>query len=125
MHAVDPRKTLARSANPQMMGEQHDATAAVAAHGRFAAVGIEIAHPEQLPGIVFQQHQPIGADPGAAAAQGGHMRAGNVESARTVIDQHEIIARSVVFIKFLFHIVSGLSVQISRNFQKAFPLSKK
>lgn len=48
MGAVYADEALPHSADAQMVGEQRDAPAAVPAHGRFAAVGVEIAHAEFL-----------------------------------------------------------------------------
>ena len=91
------------AADAQMVGQQRDAPPAVAAHGGFASVGIEIAHAELRVGIIFENHQAVGPYAGPAVAQGGHALPRGVENLGAPVDDDEVVAGSVVFVESLFH----------------------
>ena len=103
MGAVYADEALPHSADAQMVGEQRDAPAAVPAHGRFAAVGVEIAHAELLRRVALEDHQAVGSDAGSAPAQGGHPLGRGVERLRAAVDHDEVVSGSVIFAEFPSH----------------------
>ena len=85
------------------MGKIDDTTAAISTEAGFLSVGIEIAHPELLLGIMPENHQPVGTDPAPTVAQECHAFTPRDEPSGTSINHDKVVTRSFVFIKPLFH----------------------
>src|SRR5437660_1527772 len=75
-----------------------EATRAVAAHFRFSAVCIKVAHPKiRTVCRFFEQQNPIGADSPVAIAKVCDLAAIKTNVACAIVDQDEIVSRAVHF----------------------------
>ncbi len=96
---------LERTRRP--VGVAREAAGAVAAHFRFAAVGIVVAHAEI--GAVrgtFQEEHAVGPDPAMAIADARDLFAGQLEVAHPIVEQDEIVAGAVHF-RETQHVMAG------------------
>jgi len=74
------------------------AARAVAAHFRFTAVAVKVAHPEVRPvSRFFEQQNSIGADAAVTIANARDLRGIEMNFARTIVDHHEIVSGAVHF----------------------------
>ena len=67
--AVDGHEPALRTDDAEMSGKSGNTAPAVAAHGAFATIGIEVNHLEVVAWQVLQQDQAVGANTEAPVAQ--------------------------------------------------------
>ena len=89
----------------QIGGIGHYAPAAVSAHHSGTAVRIEEHHLEILGLASFKEHHSISTEPQMPVAQMTYLVRIEDEKSVPVVSQQEIVASSVIFIKFLQHII--------------------
>jgi hypothetical protein len=88
----------------------HQATAAVAAHGAFSAIGIIIFHFKIITWMAVQQHQAVGTDTKATVAKKTYLFPGKIVFAAPVVKDNKIITGALVFDKMNVHSYEALTV---------------
>ncbi len=81
-----------------LIRKTREAPRAVATHLRLAAIGVKITHPKiGAVGRFFEQQNSVGADAAMAIAKACDLAAVEMNVARAIVDQDEIVARAVHF----------------------------
>lgn len=83
----------------QVVCKCSDTPAPISTHGTYASIAIIVHHPEIVTCCIFQQHEPVGTNTIMAVTQQCYLFFIKCYRIITVVDQDEIIACTVVFVK--------------------------
>ena len=104
MQPVGRVEELHLAADTEVLGKEREAAGAVAAHLALGAVGVVVAHRAVELGAAPQRHQPVGPDAEVAVAEPRNTRGVGREALLTVVEQDEVVARTLVFGKLEQHV---------------------
>jgi len=90
----------------QPSGKSGRTTATVAAHSALFTVGVVIDHAEIMSGARIQQDQAVGAYTCMPVAQIPDEVGTVNEMTRAVVDENEIVAGAMVFVKMYLHAIN-------------------
>ena len=103
MNPIDSAKGELFFADSATDGKPRNTSAAIATHGSFVAVGVEIAHIEIIIAAVAKQEQAVGTHSEMPVAHGFYCCNISFKLISSVVDQNEIVAGAFVFFKVYIH----------------------
>jgi hypothetical protein len=106
MQTINGHKQIRAFVHTLVFGKFNEATATIAAHAAWVAIRIKIDHFKIQFGMFVQQHQPISTHAKPAVADLFYLFLGKIiVPVVPVFQNNKIIARTLVLIKFYFHVL--------------------